>query len=204
MWEVSWLGVAAGEATSELEAHEGGWRATARARSATWLARLYPIDDRVVSTWGGVGRAVDAWWREGGFQQDRFVVFDAHGIAVRGRQLRKGAWEPLERRFDPVADIEDPVSAFYALRERIDAVGDVWAFPLWSGHRVVRAEARAVAREELGGAPALRVVVAANGGGGTDLDDALVVWLSDDARRVPLAAEIRTRAGLVRVTLRAS
>ncbi|MFZ5480348.1 MAG: DUF3108 domain-containing protein [Myxococcota bacterium] len=191
-WRVSWMGVDAGEAWATLHARGEAWAVEAGCRSARWLAPLYPIDDLL---WSEPGR-YRTRFREGGFQQDQDMRFGPDALVVARSQLIDGAWKQWEDRYPAAPGAEDPVSAFYRLREDAVAGGEA-RFPLFTGRRVVEVVAAAV---DEGDRLAVHV---RRGEDGPDVKDAMTVWLSDDADRVPVEAVIQTRAGPVRVTLEA-
>lgn len=199
-WSVAWLGVPAGRAWATLRARGEGWAVEAGCRSAEWLAGLYPIDDWLLSEWGADGSArYRTRFREGRFLQDQDMRFGPEAFVVARTQWIDEAWKSWEDRHAPVAGAHDPVSAFYRVREVAPPVGETRSLPLWTGRRGATVRIVGVAASTVDGVAAweLEVLTVA----GEDVKGRMRVWLSDDEDRVPLAAEIDTRAGAVRVTL---
>lgn len=201
-WSVSWMGIAAGTAWATTGDLEGAVLFEAGCASAPWLAGLYPIDDHLRSEWRpGVGsRRYVTRFREGGFQQDQEIDLDGDPIVVARRQLFDDGWRAWDDHHDALPAVEDPVSAFYRLREEAGPVGERVRYTVWSGRRPSDVLVWTAAAERLGDVEVLRVEVLAEHGGG-DLEPKMTVWLTADADRVPVAAEVRTRAGPVRVAL---
>lgn len=201
-WAVTWMGIAAGTAWSTAATAAEGLRFEAGCTSAPWLASLYPVDDRLISTWrpgAGSSRYVTRF-REGDFQQDTDAHLAGTPIVVARAQRFDDGWRSWEETRAAAPGVEDPVSAFYRLREEAGPVGERVRFEVWTGRKPAWVQVWTAAAEVVDGAPALRVEVLAEHGGG-DLEAKMTVWLSDDADRVPIVAEVRTRAGPVRAAL---
>ena len=186
-WAVSWMGIEAGRTWATLRETTGGWAIEAGCRSHDWLAALYPIDDWLLSEPGRYRTR----FREGRFHQDQDMSLGDPFVVARS-QLVDGAWKSGENRYDAVPDAEDPVSAFYRVSETAAEPGGEARFPVWTGRRGATVVAHTSAREE----GRLRVDVH-SGEDGEDVRDAMTVWLSDDADRVPVEVRIQTRAGPV-------
>ncbi len=201
-WTVSWMGIHAGTAWSTTSSAAAGLLFEAGCASLPWLARHYPIDDRLRSEWrpgGGSARYVTRF-REGDFQQDQDMRLDGDPIVVALSQRFDEGWRSWEDRHAAVDGVEDPVSAFYRLREEAGPVGERVRYVVWTGRKAAGVQIHTAAAEAIDGRAALRVEVLAEHKGG-DLEPKMTVWVSDDADRVPLVAEVRTRAGPVRATL---
>lgn len=202
-WAVSWMGVSAGSAWATTAELDGAVLFEAGATSAPWLAGLYPIDDRLRSEWRpGVGsRRYVTRFREGNFQQDQDMALAGDPVVVARRQRFDEGWRAWEDKHTGVGPVDDPVSAFYRLREEAGPVGERVRFPVWTGRRAAGLQIWTAAAESLDGVEVLRVEVLAEHSGG-DLEPKMTVWVTADAQRVPVAAEVRTRAGPVRAELR--
>ena len=201
-WAVSWMGVAAGRAWSTIGPLDGAVLFEAGCTSAPWLAGLYPIDDRLRSEWrpGQGSRRYVTRFREGGFEQDQDVDIGADPIVAARAQRFDDGWRAWEDIHAAVPGVEDPVSAFYRLREEAGPVGERVRWTVWTGRRAAGLQVWTAAAEALDGVAVWRVEVLAEHAGG-DLEPRMTVWLTQDADRVPLVAEVRTRAGPVRAEL---
>lgn len=201
-WAISWMGIDAGAAWSTTAGSGVGWVFEAGARSAGWLASMYPIDDLLRSEWtSGVGSSrYVTRFREGRFEQDQDMRFSADGVVVaRWQRFDEGprAWED---RYPPAPAAEDPVSAFYRLREEAGPVGERVRYLVWTGRKSIPMIVWTAAVEAYDGQPAFRIEVLTDHGN-EDVEPKMTVWITDDAARVPLAALVRTRAGPVKATL---
>ena len=205
-WAVTWMGVSAGSAwaTTAVDAAAAGADVTfeAGATSAPWLAGLYPIDDHLRSEWrpGAGSRRYVTRFREGDFQQDQDVRLDGRPITVARSQRFDEGWRTWTDTQAAGPGVEDPVSAFFRIREEAGPVGERVRYDVWGGRGAKGVEVWTAGVEVVDGRGALRVeVLTAHTSG--DFESKMTVWVSDDADRVPLRAEVRTRAGPVRVTL---
>lgn len=187
-WSVSWMGLEAGRAEATFRRIDADWEIEVRAKSAAWLARLYPIDDLLLTRWSGAPRWSRTEFAEGRFRQRSTAIYGALGIEVEREQFVDGAWVDRSFRRDAPAGVQDALGALQVLRE--SPLDRELTFPVFTGSRVAPLVARP-AREE----GALRVDVSTVDG--ADVRGIMTVWLSDDAVRAPLRARVETRAGAV-------
>jgi hypothetical protein len=201
-WEASWMGIVAGSVEASLERTDDRWVATVATRSADWLGGLYPIDDKVVSTW--MNREESARYatifREGRFQQDQTMEFSGTEILVHRRQLFDDGWREWDDRYPPHPAVRDPISAVYHLRREWT---ETLSFDAFSGRKVVPIAARDTGGDagvtSAEGVATRRIEVTATGG--TDFRPWMTVWLTDDDARVPVRAVVTTRGGPVTLTM---
>ncbi len=193
-----WMGLDAGVAEAESVVTEGVRVVTVTARNAGWLDSLYPIDDRIVSRAGTEGGSLlyQTTFREGRFLQDQEMRFTGGGVDVARSQFEDGRWNQYSSHYSSPAGVEDPVSAFYRIREADLQVGDVRHMAVFNGKRTLDIVVTCI-----GSAPApsgepvrhITLVSASEGDfrGGIDL------YLS--ASNVPVLVVVQTRAGPVRI-----
>lgn len=198
-----WMGMEAGQAVAERVVHDGQRQVTITARNAAWLDRLYPIDDRMVSDAALTGGATryQTWFREGRFVQDQDMAFTDAAEDVQRRQLVDGAWRDSTSHWDNKGSRpEDPISAFYRIREADLAVGQSLGLEVYNGRHVVPVLATCVDRRTVEGAidTARYITIRARKEG--DFEGGIDLYLSD--ANVPLLAVLQTRAGPVRIEVR--
>lgn len=195
-----WMGVEAGRAIATTLVHDDVREVTITARNAGWLDGLYPIDDRMVSEGHVSGGSIryQTWFREGRFTQDQDMVFNASGQHVDRRQLVDGAWKTStgDRPNSPADQRpEDPISAFYRIREAGLQVGERLLLDVFNGKRVVPVIVDCVRRQALGDLE-VRFVSIRSGREG-DFEGGIDLYLTD--ADVPALAVLQTRAGPVRI-----
>lgn len=191
-FSVRWMGIEAGVAEMVRD-DEGAIRTvTVRSRSAPWLDGMYPVDDHIVSEARLAGGSVRyrTRFREGGFQQDQDMRFDGGEVQVHRAQLRDGTWGTSDATVSVPPGAEDPVSAFYRIREAHLQPGQTLVVPVFNGRRTVDVVAFC-----LPGETPRHISVRSTREG--DFKGAIDLYL-DDAD-VPLGATVQTRAGSVRV-----
>ena len=189
-----WMGIEAGVAEAETVGGAAAWTTVVTTRSADWLAGLYPIDDRVESTWALDGsRRYVTHFREGHFQQDQDMRFGSEGIEVARRQRFAEGWRDWADRYDPAAGVLDPLAALMALRHE----GGGRELQVFSGKAVKTVFVADGGTETVPEGVAQRFELRMRKEG--VLEDKITAWISTDAARVPLRAVVRTRAGPVTV-----
>ncbi len=195
-YEASWMGIPAGVATAETRREGETWVVRVASRSSDWLAGLYPVDDRLTSVWapGAGSQRYETVFREGRFQQDQVMVFGASAITVSRHQLFEEGWRRWEDSYVAAPGVEDPVSALWRIRE-----AGAGRFDVFSGKRVVPVDVQKVGGAYIDGQATERFDVRTVHDG--DLKDRMSLWLTTDEARVPLRAEVATRAGPVTITL---
>ena len=215
-WEVHYAGVAAGTAWARTTASpDGSLALEGGAQNAPWYGKLYHIDDLVQSTWvpGEGSRRYRTRFREGGFHQDQDMVRQATGFSVWRKQEIDGAWKEWTRSYDSEAGAEDPISAIQRLRLLDDAdqvttpLGVGWSFPVFSGERTWPLVVRVVDHDALevpalGGRVPVRVVeLTTTHKGMLEQRGRFRIWLTEDARRIPVRLSVRSNFGTIRADL---
>jgi len=206
-WEVSYLGVTGGFAEARTAPGEdGALVTTGSVQNAPWYDSVYSIDDRIQSTWtpGSGSRAYDTWFREGRFEQDQHMRLSADGITVDRRQRGDSGWREWSNTYPAHPGAEDPVSAFF--RMRMMDLDTTIRFPVFSGRHTWTLEVVPRDREHLPDTPLgpvdTRVVELRTAHEG-DLEQRgrFLLWLTDDARQVPVRMVVRTNVGPIRADL---
>lgn len=204
-WELRYGGLAVGSAWAEARADKGNLVVEAGARNAAWYESIYVVNDLVRSTRapGAGSLRYQTWFREGRFHQDQDMWLRPDGVEVWRRQLRDGAWSESTTRYDPAPLAEDPISAMYALRA---AEGDgPWTWVVWNGKKALSVVATAGPEETLetalGELRVRRVSLGVPHEGQVSQRGSFVVWLSTDARRLPVRAILEANVGAFRADL---
>jgi hypothetical protein len=199
----------AGTATVRVErSGESGrpvWRFVEEARSHCFFAWLlhFRVDDRAVSLWDpetGCSLGIEKHLREGRAVRDQVVTIDPDsGVArVDDPKIK-------ERRFELEPCTLDVLSAFYVTRVRGVPDGGALELPLFDNGKRYTLGVRFVGRERLNLPPPLgknvpTVIVEPQLVEGTGLfvkEGRLTLWLTDDARRIPVRLRSRVAIGAV-------
>lgn len=196
-----WMGIEAGIAEAESVVSDGIRVVTLTARNAGWLDSLYPIDDKVVSEArvSGGSQMYQTRFREGRFLQDQEMRFSAAGVDVARSQFEDGAWKLYNTHFSSPGDVEDPISAFYRVREADLQVGEVEHIAVFNGKRTLDIVARCVSAEPGPGGDTYRHITLSTASVG-DFRGGIDLYLSSS--NVPARAIVQTRAGPVRIEVK--
>lgn len=211
--KITYARLLAGRATASVEAGEVDGRPALRfvadARSQGFFAWLFRfrVDDHTSAAWdpaSGCSLAIEKHLREGRAERDQRVRFDAAtGIAtVEDRKI-------AQDRFELEPCTLDVLSAFFVTRLRgVPEHGEL-TLPVFDNGKRYRLAVRYLERERLNlpppfGKQAPTIVVEPLLVEGTGLfvkEGRLKIWLSDDARRVPVRMRSKVAIGSVSADL---
>jgi hypothetical protein len=210
---VTYAKILAGHATMSVEAAEDGGRPVLRLVQDVksegffaWLFR-YRVDNHLAALWDpatGCSYGIEKKLRQGKFTRDQSVRIDP----ARGRvEIVDRGGPPTA--FDVPPCVLDVLSAFYVARARgVPPTGPL-AVPVYDAGRVYDLTFRVVGREvldlpaSLGRRVATTIVepLVPRGSGLFAQEGALTVWVTDDARRIPVRARTRVAVGSVSADL---
>ena len=213
VYRVMWLsgaavGVAAGQATFTastagdtglpLPSADAARHFAVEVETANWVARFFEARDRI-ETWTDASLLPvrqEQHLREGRRVVDRATRFDP---AARTVTTDEGPALPLPR------GARDGLSAFYYARALPLAAGYTARFPVIEGSRSYVVELTVERVERIahagGQVDAFRVSPHVSSSGGRAPGVRTTMWISTDARRVPLVLEIETGFGSFRAEL---
>jgi hypothetical protein len=213
-YQVEWQGpagpVSAGTIALSVEevpiSQEGGpgYRFRVRARTAQWVSRFYVADDEFITD---VTADLMSVRHERHLREGRRVVDEAYVFDRAARQVRwiSDAPKPPLRLW-PGA--RDPVAAFFYLRTLSLEPGARIQVPVNDNGRNLSLDVRVDGIEHItvGGREheALRVTPVLRQRVARRSAPDITVWLARDARRLPLAADVRAAFGTVRLEIESS
>ena len=171
-----------------------------------WLLR-FRVDDRTVAEWdpeSACSLGIEKHLREGRAERDQRVVIDP----LTGHALVEDA-KVKEKAFALQPCVLDVLSAFFVLRVRGIAEGEPVRLPVFDNGKSYVLEVRFLGRERLDLPPPLgknvpTLVVEPLLAEGTGLfvkEGRLKIWLTDDARRIPVRLRARVAIGSVTAEL---
>jgi len=212
---ISYAHLLAGRASLSVLAAQRGEREVmefvAEAQSAgffAWLLR-FRVRDRTVATWdlaSGCSLGIEKHLREGRHQREQVVVFDpATGVAeVQDAKIR-------ETRFDVGPCPLDVLSALYVTRLRGVSEAAPIELPVFDNGKRYTLGVRFLGREKLNlpaplgrGTPTVIVEPQLLEGTGLFVKKGrLKIWLTDDARRIPVRLRAKVAIGSVSADLEA-
>jgi hypothetical protein len=171
----------------------------ARAESNAFFSRFYRVRERIESYWdrrGLYSRRYLEDRREGKFRQQSNIVFDP---------VRNEAVYSDGRTFPVPARVQDALSAFYYFRTQALPLGGSIVFHYHASRKSQPLQVKVLGRERIetpaGTFDCVAVEPILKAGGIFKNSGRLVIWVTDDARRMPVLMKSKVAIGSVSVVL---
>lgn len=171
----------------------------ARAESNAFFSRFYKVRNRIDSYWdvdGMFSRRYVENRREGGYRSKEEIVFDHDRHEAH---YRSGAVLPVP------PDVQDALSSFYFTRTQALPIGGSIVFDYHASHKSQPLEVRVLGREHVqtpaGEFDCVAVEPVLKAGGIFKNKGRLVIWLTDDDRRMPVLMKSKVVVGSISVVL---
>jgi len=171
----------------------------ARAESNAFFSRFYKVRNRIESLWDCNGRF--SWRyvedrREGKFHAKSEIRFDPE---------RHEAIYPDGEAFPTPPDVQDALSSFYYTRYQALPLGGSVVFDYHAGRKSEPLEVRVLGRERVdtpaGKFDCIAIEPLLHAGGIFKSKGRLVIWLTDDDRRMPVLMKSKVAVGSISVVL---
>lgn len=202
-FNVSYMGLGTGRCALRIDPARGE-------NARTWpivfeggthgLFDVYRIKEQVTSLWDADGKRVvelTVASQHGGTRSQSHARLDESGGKFHVVRTRDGKQSTLAVPVE--SGVQDLTSALFYLRTRNLGIGDTEEFPVFTGKKVARFSARVVKREWLstpaGSFTALKVRARVELDGKFKSKRDMVIWFSDDERRIPLRIEADFQLG---------
>jgi len=211
-FRITYLHLLAGRAWLSVESPAkggGALRFVEEARSEGFFAWLFRfrVDDRTIAEWDpgtGCSRGIEKHLREGKVARDQTVRFDAETSTAIVSDPKVAA-----TRFDVEPCILDVLSALYVTRLRGVSEDSALELPVFDNGKRFELGVRLVGRDTLDlpaplGPRVKALVVEPQLAEGTGLfvrKGRLQIWLTDDARRIPVRMRSKVPVGSVSADL---
>ncbi len=171
----------------------------ARAESNAFFSRFYKVRNRIESYWDTAGHY--SWRfsenrREGGHREKNEIVFDY------GKQEARY----LDGRTFPIPPVvQDALSSFYYTRTTALPLGGSVVFDYHAGRKSTPLEVKVLGRQRVetpaGSFDCVVIEPMLKAGGIFKNKGRLVIWLTDDERRMPVMMKSKVTIGSISVTL---
>jgi hypothetical protein len=207
-FDITWTGIKAGTAVQEIIRDGGNLKIISTVRSAEWLTPIFPVEDRIETllapgggTQLGLPRNYRMKVREGRHRRDKEITFNhAAGKAVYVDHL-KG--ERKELAITPTT--VDTYTSFYMVRGMRLEPGRSVHVDILDSKKQWRVEVQVLRREMVktkwGELQTVLIKPLLKSEGIFDRKGELLVWLTDDARHVPVRMKSKVIVGSVTATL---
>lgn len=200
-FNLSWLKVTGGTARMTISAPDDRtYRITSVARSSPSFSRIFKVRDEIETTVAredfSTLRYVKKLDEDGDVHNEVTVIED--GVATRTRRKVKKVRVPRP--------IMDPISVIYHFRTLDLAPGKTYDFELISDAKLYTVHAKVLRRERVqtpaGTFSCVRVEPQMISGG-VPREERLVIWYTDDERKIPVRIRTEIKVGAVTASLRA-
>lgn len=208
VYDLTWTGIKAGTATQEIIDEKDSIRIVSTARSADWLSVFFPVEDRIESVLTkapppqfGLPRNFRMKINEGKHRRDKEIIFD-HG-------KRKARY--IDHLGGEIVDLEigkstyDTYSSFYYIRTLPLEVGKSVFVSILDKKQVWNVEVQVLKKEQidsiLGKVNTILIKPLIKSEGIFQKKGAIYIWLTDDARRIPVQMKTKVAIGSVTATL---
>lgn len=175
------------------------WRLVARAESNGFFDKVYKVRNRIESVWDQQRRFS---WRyfedrhEGGYTANDTLTFEPDSGQVRYKNGATYAVPP---------EVQDALSAFYFTRFQALPLGGSITFDYHASRKSAPMEVRVLGRQRVktpaGRFDCIVIEPLLKAGGIFKNKGRLVIWLTDDARRMPVLMRSKVLIGSISVTL---
>lgn len=175
------------------------WRLVARAESNSFFSRMYKVRNRIESAWDQAGLFS---WRyfedrhEGRYSANDTIVFDPEKLEAR---YKNGQVFPIP------ALAQDALSAFYYTRFEALPLGGSIVFDYHASRKSAPLEVRILGRQTVktpaGRFHCIVIEPVLKAGGIFKNKGRLVIWLTDDERRMPVLMKSKVLIGSISVVL---
>ena len=183
---------------SDWNAHRA-WRLVARAESNRFFDKFYRVRIRIESLWDQDARFSWHYFEdrhEGGHTYNDSMLYEPDSL----RMLYKNG-----QSFAVPGPVQDALSSFYLTRFRALPIGGRVAFDYHASRKTAVMEVRVLGREKVktpaGTFKCVVVEPLLKAGGIFKNNGRLVIWLTDDARRMPVLMRSKVAIGSVKVVL---
>lgn len=175
------------------------WRLVARAESNRFFDKMYKVRNRIESLWDRSDRFS---WRyfedrhEGKFTANDTIVFEPDSLRMR---YKNGQSYPVP------GPVQDALSSFYMTRFQALPIGGFVRFSYHASRKTAPMEVKVLGRETVktpaGRFKCIVVEPLLKAGGIFKNKGRLVIWLTDDDRRIPVLMKSKVKIGSVKVVL---
>jgi hypothetical protein len=171
----------------------------ARAESNKFFSAFYKVRNRIQSYWDAEGRFSRRYAenrREGGYRTQSEIIFDYDRLEARYND---------GRTFPVTPNVQDALSSFYYTRTQALPIGGSILFDYHASRRNVPLEVKILGRETVqtpaGKFDCVAVEPILKAGGIFKNKGRLVIWLTDDERRMPVLMKSKVTIGSISVVL---
>ncbi|NOT34232.1 MAG: DUF3108 domain-containing protein [Candidatus Eisenbacteria bacterium] len=181
------------------QAGRPAFQLVARAESNGFFSRFYKVRNRIESVWDSTGHfsyRYSEQRREGGHRASNAIAFD---YAKQQAVYQDGQTFPIP------PEVQDALSSFYYTRTQPLPLGGSLFFDYHASRKSVPMEVRVIGRERVktpaGEFDCIAIEPLLKAGGIFKNKGRLVIWITDDERRMPVLMRSKVTVGSISVVL---
>jgi hypothetical protein len=209
VYDLTWAGIKAGTATLEIVSGGDLTKIVSTARSAGWVSLFFTVDDRTETVLTktqppsviGMPQDYKVKIREGRQRRDKELVFDYK----RHKVLAIDHLEGERKGFDIEENTLDPLSSFYYLRTLKIEVGKRLFVDIFDSKKLWNVEVQVLRKEriktKLGNFDTIVIKPLLKSEGIFNRRGDMYIWLTDDARHLPVQLKTKVVVGFVTATI---
>lgn len=212
-YDLTWSGIKVGEATLEARDYGSYLQLISTAVSTKWASIFYTVEDTVISTlkkdvrsslyndFIGVPYSYRIHIREGKHRRDKEFLFNraAHKVTYINHLKKEALDFPLE------GAVYDPLSCLYSLRILPLTVGKSAYITIFDNKKLYPVEVQVLKKETLklpiGSFAAIVVKPLMKTEGIFNRKGDIMIWLTDDDKRIPVMLKTKVAMGSVKAVL---
>ncbi|HAK89117.1 MAG TPA: DUF3108 domain-containing protein [Nitrospiraceae bacterium] len=208
-YDLTWAGIKTGEASLEIRDNGSDIQFISKAASAGWVSVFYRVEDNVVSTLKKEGYANFAFTpknyrlkiREGKHKRDREIVFDH--TAKKAVYINRLDNKKTESGIS--GSTFDPLSSLYYLRGIRLEVGKPVFIDIFDSKKLYKMEVQVLKKEIVetpsGTFKTILIKPLMRSEGIFYRKGDILVWLTDDNKRIPVLLKTKVSLGSVKAAL---
>ena len=199
-FELYWLGIYVGNATFEAVLNNGELRITSQVHSTPFVSTFYKVEDyaesRIVD---GAPVHFSIKQQEGKYRSNKETIFDQSGKKVTFLNHLK---ETKEEHTMEGQGLWDVISGFYYLRTHSMETGKTISINVFDSNKFLTAEVTVMGKERIEdvnqkGIDTIIVKPVLNSDGLFKNKGTILVWFTDDERRIPVKVETEVPVGKI-------
>ncbi len=209
IFDLTWTGVKAGTAVLEVLNEKDTLKVISTANSAQWVSVFYTVDDRVEAVLAkgksqifmGQSQSFRLKIREGKHRRDKEIVFDhTKHTATFIDHIDKD-----KKEYPVHENVFDPLSVLYYLRTMKLEVGKPAYVDIFDSKKLWNVEVQVLRKEKistiLGDVETIVVKPLMKSEGIFNRKGEMLIWLTDDLKRIPVKMQTKVAVGAITATL---
>lgn len=204
-FDISWMGIYVGKASFEAKQDKGTITITSKVNSAPVISTIYKVDDYAKSeVVNGKPLSFKIKQHEGRYRSNKETIFDTENKKIIFLNHLKG------ERYEHISILQtywDVISGFYYIRNYPFEVGKSFYVSIFDSNKFYNAEIKVIGKEKIKVSEnwktdtiIIKPVLQSDGLFKRKGD--ILIWLSDDEKRIPVKVETSVKIGKIIATIK--